>query len=192
MNRKSFYILIEIMIGVTIYYILSSYIQNRALLILLILVVGVVFVIIRYFFGLNEADVLEMTVDPEKFFESIKNLETRDKNRFYTLKMYGLTYTGDYDEAELLLSQIVYDDIRTSRNLHYDYYVSKLHLLYNNKEIDTYQDVYNEALERRVFDRVDVKNESFGVHLLILAGEYEKAIEVLKEIIPFTRTDSIH
>lgn len=184
MTKRSLYIIIEVIIGIIIYYILSSYIKDRALLIGAILLIGIVFIAIRAMFIANDADVLEVLINPEQFFESIKKFENRDKNRYNTLYMYGLTYTGEFDKAEMLLSGIVYPDIRTSRNLHYDYYVSKLHLLYNNKEKSEYKNIYKEAKEKKVFQKVGVSPDAFLPHLLILENDNEKAIEILKNVIP--------
>ena len=100
---------------------------------------------------------------------------------------YGLSYEGEYDLAEQMLQRVIYEDIRTSKNLRYDYYVTKLHILYNNKDRGGYQREYDQALKDKVFYKVEVIPETFSAHLLILDGKYQEAEQLLIDVIPNIR-----
>lgn len=176
--------MLQILLGFVLYYLLASYIENTYVLLGVIIVIGVVVIFVRSLFIRNDADILEALVKPDAYFEFINKFEIKDSNKFNTLKAYGLSYTGEYDEAQVLLDKVVYKDIRTSSNLHYVYYVTQLHLAYYNKDRILYNEKLDEAIGLRVFQKVEIPDESFQVHSLLLDGQSEEAEELLKITIP--------
>lgn len=187
MSRKNIIWIIQVLVVVGLYYILSTYIENMFLLLGIFIATGVVIIMIRAIFIHNDADLLEVLVNPDKHFEHIKKYENRDKNKYNVLYAYGLTYIGKFDEAQVAFDKVDYDDIKTSTNLHYVYHVSKLHLAYNNKDRGGYKDSFEFAKSFNVFQKVDIPNEAFECHQLLLDGYSDKAEELLKKIIPKIR-----
>lgn len=172
------------MLGIGAYYLLSSYIDNMFLLLGVFVVIGMGLIIIKSLYIRNQAEVLEILVNPQKHFEIIKRFELKDQNKYNTLYSYGLTYTGEYEEAQVAIDKVLYKDIRTSVNLHYVYYVVKLHLAYNNKDRILYKEILDKAKSLRVFEKVDILNGAFEAHGLLLEGYSEEAEELLKVVIP--------
>jgi tetratricopeptide (TPR) repeat protein len=175
------------MIVIAVYYILSTYIKNLYVLLGIFVASGLVIIFFRALFIRNEADLLEVLVDPEKHFESIKRFENKDDNKYNLLYAYGLSYTGKYEEASASLEKVNYNDIASSNNLHYVYTVTKLHLLYNNKDAGQYKSVYQNAIAYNVFNKVDIPGVVFEAHSLLLDGQSAKAEELLRENIPKVR-----
>jgi len=182
--KKNFSLIIQVVLGIGAYYILSYYIDNIFLLLGVFVVIGMALIIIKSLYIRNPAEVLEILVNPQKHFETIKRFELRDPNKYNTLYAYGLTYTGEYEEAQVIIDKVFYKDIKTSANLHYVYYVVKLHLAYNNKDRELYKETLEKAKGLGVFEKVDVLNGAFEAHSLILEGYSEEAEELLKKVIP--------
>lgn len=177
--------IVELIIVFGLYYLLSSFIENTYVLLGVFVVSGIIIISIRSIFIRNQADILEVLVNPDRHFESIKKFEQRDSNKYNTLYAYGLVYTGEYELAREVLDKVVYEDIKTSRNLSYSYNVTRLHLAYYyNKDRVDYKNAYESASEVNVFKKVDVPAEAFEAHKLLLDSYSEKAEELLKEVIP--------
>ena len=187
MSRKNLIWIIQVLVVVGLYYILSSYIENMFLLLGVFIAAGVVIILIRAIFIHNDADLLEVLVSPEKHFEHIKKYEKKDANKYNVLYAYGLTYVGKYDEAQVAFDKVEYDDVKTSSNLHYVYHVTKLHLAYNNKDRGGYKDALEFANSFNVFQKVEIPNEAFECHQLLLDGYSDNAEELLKKTIPRIR-----
>lgn len=184
MIKRNLYLMFQIVLGFVLYYVLASFIDNMYILLLVIIVIGVVVIMIRSLFIRNDAEILEVLVKPDKYFEFIRKFEVKDSNKFNTLRAYGLSYTGKYEEAKSLIDKVVYKDIRTSRNLHYIYFATKLHLAYNNKDRIAYNKKLEEAESLKVFQKVEIPTNTFKVHSLLLEGNNEEAEMLLKVIIP--------
>ena len=187
MMRKNLYLMFQIILGFVIYSLLASVIDNMFVLLAIIITLGVIIIVARTLYIRNEADVLEVLVNPPKHFDNIKKYENRDPNKYKTLLAYGLTYSGDFEEAQSVIDTIYYKDIKTSRNLHYSYYATKLHLAYNNKDRELYGQILNAAKELEVFKKVNVPESAFDAHLLLLEGQSERAEELLKNVIPIVK-----
>lgn len=182
--KKNLNLILQVVLGVGTYYILSYYIKNMFLLLGAFVVIGMAFIIIRALFIRNQAEVLEALVNPEKHFEAIDKFKSKDPNKYNTLYAYGLTYTGKYEEAQIAIDKVMYKDIKTSVNLHYVYYVVKLHIAYNNKDRVLYKEIFEKAKTLHVFEKVDVLPEAFEVHSLLLEGLNHEAEKLLKQVIP--------
>lgn len=187
MSRKNVIWIIQVLVVVGLYYILSTYITNLYLLLGIFVVAGIVIILIRSIFIHNDSDILEVLVHPDKHFDYIMKYKDKDENRYNLLYAYGLTYIGKFDEALEAINKVQYDDIKTSANLHYDYHVTKLHLAYNNKDRGGYKESYDFANSFNVFQKVDIPKEAFEAHLLLLSGYSDQAEELLKKIIPKIR-----
>ena len=68
--KKNLYLILQVVLGVGTYYVLSYYIKNMFLLLGVFVVIGMTFIIKRALFIRNQAEVLEALVDPEKHFEA--------------------------------------------------------------------------------------------------------------------------
>ncbi len=182
--KKNLFLMLQIVLGFGLYYLLASIIDNTFILLAAIIIVGVVIILIRSMYIRNESDVLEILINPTEHFKVIKKHEMKDPNKYNTLLAYGLSYTGEFKEAQSALDDIYYKDIKTSRNLHYSYYVTKLHLAYYNKDRELYGQTLHLAKEQNVFKKVGVPDGAFEAHLLLLEGQSERAEEILKNVIP--------
>jgi hypothetical protein len=187
MKKRQIFLMFEVIAAIIAYYVLSSIVKNNLVLLGIVLIAGALIIVARSMFTHNDAFEFEMNMNPEVYFEKIKKFEVKDKNKYNTLLAYGLSYTGEMERSMEVHKMIVYGDIKTSANLRYQYYVTKLHLLYNNKDEVEYKKIYEEAKSYGVFRKVEVPEEVFEVHLLSLKEENEVVEEILLQIIPQIR-----
>ena len=187
MKKRQIFLVFEVIAAIIIYYVLSSIVKNNLILLGIVLVAGALIIVARSMFIHNDAFDFEMKMNPELYFESIKKFEVKDKNKYNTLLSYGLSYIGETERSKQIHEKIVYGDIKTSANLRYQYYVAKLHLIYNNKDEAEYKTTYEEAKSSGVFRKVDIPQEAFEVHLLSLKEKHEVVEDLLLQIIPQIR-----
>lgn len=182
-----FKIFIQIAFGFGLYYLLTTFIENNAIVLGILLAIVIAFLIYGILTQKNPADVLEVVCDYDKFLKSID--KNREQENMYSLLMaYGYVHNGKFEEAQSLLDGIKYETLLHDKRFNFINTVVTLKLAFENNDRDLYGKLFTEAIENEVFSKVEMSNDVFRVHFLILDGNYDKAELMIKDAIPQLKT----
>lgn len=187
MRKANFIWLFQVAIVIVLYYVLAPYIESTFLLVGLVVATGIIVIAIRALLVRNEGDVLEVLVDPDKHFNHIEKYRDKNPNTFNLLQAYGNTYIGEFEKAKQNMSSLEESMFLDQKHLHYEFIVTKLHILYKDADIKGYEEVLEQAKLLKVFILVDIPKDAFDAHLLILEGKNKEAEELLIKVIPRVR-----
>ena len=178
-------VLIQVGLAVALYYALSSFIESDVTIV--IVLVSIIFLIIIYgimFLSKNPADLLELVCDYDKYDSKIEKHKDKNPSMYHLLKAYGLVHLGEFDQAKTEYALVSVSELGEDKYNLFIKTVIDLKFAFEEGKLDLFKGIHLKAIEEKVFENVELKNEIFKVHQHILEKNYKKAEETAKEVIP--------
>jgi hypothetical protein len=176
-------ITLQLAIGFALYYLLNYFIEDKLIVIAVLLSIVAIFLTYGILQSKNPADVLEIMIDYDRYIKHIERFK-EDQNKYNLLKAYGLVHHGDYDTARSTYALITDTKQLEDKHLKFIDTAINLKFAYNADNLGLYTGIYTKAVEDGVFKEVNLHDDVFKVHLKMLERKYLDAEEVAKEVIP--------
>jgi hypothetical protein len=185
MMGKYVKIMLQVLVAYVIFSILSQYFETYILVIVLLLII-VLFVL----FGNRKKDknlyFLEKECDVEKYLEFVnEKLKDKDQSIYLLYLSYGNLYNGNFDTIEDDINKIDATKFKAKELLIYE--EIKLKLLYNNKDIEVYENKWDEISEGSFGNMYYNELMVLKAPLHLMKEEYTELVDLMYDLIPKQR-----
>lgn len=180
--KKQTRIIVQIVIGLSVYFALSTIVSDSWLIVILITLA-----LIMLFYG-NKGKksytyYLDSFCDVEKHLIYIEaKLNGKNESLYILYKTYGELLNGKTEGLEEELEKIELSELSLKETLIYE--EIKLKLLYYNKDMEGYNEKLNELIDSELYIEHQNLLLVFMAPLHLLKEEYEKLVSLMFEIIP--------
>lgn len=175
-------VLLQAGAAVGLYYLLHMFIENDIVIVVILFSVVIAIMVYGiYAIDSSPADLLDISVDPDKFETKIEKYKN-DTSKYQLLKAYSLVHRGEYDKAK-----VEYSKVTTTFSKKHEVFIKTaidLKFAFNNNNKDLFRGILTKAIDESVFEKVNVPNDTFKVHQHVLDKKYKEAEELAKEVIP--------
>ncbi len=178
-------IMLQVLIAYVVVSILSQYLETYVIVMILL-----VFIVLFILYANRKKDknlyFLEKECDVEKHIENVnEKLKDKDQSKYLLYLSYGNLYNGNFDTIEDDIKKIDTKKLKPKELLLYE--EMKLKLLYNKKDINGYEDKWDEVSEGSLGNtfRNDLMVLKAPLHLM--KEEYTKAVDLMFDLIPKQR-----
>ena len=183
MNRQTIKFIVQVLLGFGFYYLMITLIEDRTIVLIILLSIAAIFIIYGLLRSKNPADYLEVLCDADKLLDQAERMNNKP-NKQRLLKAYGLIHKGNYDEAKAIYQGITDQDHLKDVHLKFIDTAYQLKVAFNDENQALFSGIYNQAVTDNVFKNVNLHDDVFNVHMNVLDKRYSKAIELAKEVIP--------
>ena len=133
--------------------------------------------------------ILEMRCNPDKYLSFIELNYKENPNNYYISRAYGLSFKGDYEEANLEFLKVAKSAIDIESNFYPIYIRTEITLAYIEKDSDRLKEIVEELTPLEEKHELPLRYaEAF---IILLEENYEALSELLFENIPI-QTKRIH
>lgn len=191
MWKESLKLTATLIVFITMYYVLSIFIDDR-FIVIIVVIISIPIVIYNIKTKGSFEYRVEVLCDANTY---LTNVETKYKNKeeseYYTYLAYAYIHQGAYDSALSSIHKVDKEKIVENKKLSLMYYMVLLKLAYNNNDLDSYSSLFAEIKKVEQDEKSKIEDNVFDVPLLMLEGRYLEAIDMLIDIIPRQRKRSL-
>lgn len=178
-------IMLQVLIAYIIFSVLSGYFETYILITILL-----VFIALFILFGNRKKDknlfFLEKECDVEKYLEFVnENFKDKDQSIYLLYLTYGNLYNGDIKSVEDDIIKIDASEFKPKEMIMYE--EIKLKLLYNNKDITSYENKWDEISEGSYGNKFYNDLMVLKAPLYLMKKEYQELVDMMFDLIPKQR-----
>jgi hypothetical protein len=178
-------IMLQVLIAYIIFSVLSEYFETYILITILL-----VFIALFILFGNRKKDknlfFLEKECDVEKYLEYVnENFKEKDQSIYLLYLAYGNLYNGDIKSVEDDIIKIDTSEFKPREMIMYE--EIKLKLLYNNKDITSYENKWDEISEGSYGNKFYNDLMVLKAPLYLMKKEYQELVDMMFDLIPKQR-----